>query len=90
MATAATSAVSAGTSAVLAVAAGWVRWQIYNNGSVVAFYGYGSDVTTATGTPIAPGEAAWDQRAWANGEAPAIYVLTTSGSSDCRVLAIYA
>jgi hypothetical protein len=65
-----------------ALSGGKVAFSFYNNGSVVCFLG-GSDVTTATGTPLTPGAAlTLELPASAN-----VFGITTT-TTDIRVLQV--
>lgn len=81
-------AVSAGTTATLAVSSGWSRFKLLNNSAVIVYYGYTSAVTTATGSPIAAGASISDTVPFVTSEAPAIYVVVATGTADCRVLIV--
>lgn len=80
-------AITVGTSAVLAAAVGGANLvnrkclTIYNNGTVIIYYGHTNAVTTSTGIPVVPGTSI----IFSIGDSTNVYLISGTASQNVRV-----
>lgn len=54
---------------------------VFNNSSVIVYWGYTNAVTTVTGTPIYPNTPA----SWAIGPSVSVFLIASTASNDTRI-----